>query len=88
MAAEMLFDNDRVRVTRVRHKPGEVRPPAARNDRLIIYLTEGHVRRTEGGRSQEIRHRAGEVAWRDRSEHEIENLGETSQDVLIVEFKR
>ena len=87
MAAKVEFENDRVRVLRVRHGGRERHPKTSKHDRLIIYLDEGHVLRTEAGERLEIRRRAGEVVWRDRSEHQIENLKETTHEVLIVEFK-
>lgn len=77
------FENDRVKVTRVRlgqHGPG------SRDDRLIIYLEDGHVRRSEGAREEVIQRKAGDVVWRARSEHNIEHRGE-SHHVLIVELK-
>jgi quercetin dioxygenase-like cupin family protein len=87
MGAKVEFENDRVRVLRVQHVGRERHPQTSRHDRLIIYLNEGHVRRTEGGKQQEIRRKAGEVVWKDGSQHQIENLKDTSHEVLIVELK-
>jgi hypothetical protein len=52
-----------------------------------VYLDEGHLRRTEHGKDEEIRHSPGYVVWRDRSEHQIEDLEETDHEVLIIELK-
>jgi len=87
MGAKVEFENDRVRVLRVHHAGREQHPQTSKRDRLIIYLNEGHIQRAEGGNQQEIRRRAGEVVWRDRSQHQIENLKDTSHEVLIVELK-
>ena len=87
MGAKVEFENDRVRVLRVHHSGGEKHPQASRQDRLIIYLSEAHIRRTEGGKQQEVRRKAGDVVWRDRSQHQIENLKDTDHEVLIVELK-
>jgi hypothetical protein len=55
---------------------------------VLIWLTDAHEMRTEpGGRKEEIRRRAGEVAWRTASQHEIENLEHTPVEVIIVELK-
>ena len=78
------FENDRVKITRVRF--GQ-HGPSSRRDRLIIYLEDGHVRRSEGARQEEIRHNAGDVVWRAHSEHKVENLGGERHHVLIVELK-
>jgi quercetin dioxygenase-like cupin family protein len=87
METKIEFENDRVRVLRVSHAGHERHSQTSKLDRLIIYLTEGHVRRVEGGEQKEIRHKAGDVVWKERSEHTIENLKDNSHEVLIVEFK-
>jgi len=87
MAARLIFENDRVRVLRVRHEGRERHPHTSRNDRLIIYLNSGHVKRTENDKEEEIRHEAGDVVWSDASEHQIDNLNESGHEVIIVEVK-
>ena len=87
MASKIEFENDRVRVLRVKHSGKESHPQTSKQDRLIIYLNEGYVRRSEGGKQQEIRHQAGDVVWKARSQHSIENLKDAPHEVLIVEFK-
>jgi hypothetical protein len=81
------FENDRVRVTRVKTgKPGKA-PPSSRHDRLIIYLQDGYLARTEDGKNEEVRRKAGEVVWRTRSQHQVEYLQDGPHEVLIVELK-
>lgn len=87
MGASVEFENERVRVLRVQHAGRERQRDTSRHDRLIIYLNDGHIRRTENGKPQELRRRAGEVIWRDRSQHQVENLKDLPHEVLIVEFK-
>lgn len=81
------FENDRVRVTRVKHSGPGSAPSSKRHDRLIIYLTDGHIKRKEGGEQEVALRRAGDVVWRGRSEHEIEISQDTDHEVLIVELK-
>lgn len=82
------FENERVRVTRLKHAgPGPI-SSAARHDRLIIYLTDGNITRTEGGHREDIRRQAGEVVWRARSEHGVEQSKDAEHEVLIVELKQ
>lgn len=84
---DIVLDNDRVVVRRVKHSgPGPV-SSAERADRLVIYLKDAHIRRTEGGRQEEIRRRAGDVVWRPGSKHDVEHLEGEEHEVLIVEFK-
>ena len=87
MATKVEFENDRVRVLRVRHEGREIHPLTSRHDRLIIYLNDGHVARIENGKKKEIRRKAGEVVWRDPSQHQIENLTGASHEVIVVELK-
>ncbi len=82
------FENDRVKVLRVKVGKREKHPVRARNDRVLIWLTDSHHARTEpNGEKQEFRRRAGEVAWRKASRHEIENLAEKEAELIIVELK-
>jgi hypothetical protein len=88
MGATVEFENERVKVLRVKHGRRERHPQTSRNDRLVIYLNEGRVNRTESGNRQEIKRRAGDVVWRGRSEHQVENLNDTDHEVIIVELKK
>jgi hypothetical protein len=87
MGVTVELDNDRVRVLRVRHEGAEQHPRVSRNDRVIVYLSPGHVRRTANGESQHIRHAAGDVVWRSASTHEVHNLEDLAHEVIIVELK-
>jgi glucose/arabinose dehydrogenase len=81
------FENDRVKVTRVTaDHPGTI-ASGPRRDRLIIYLRDGHVRRTADGKKEEHRRKAGDVVWRDKSHHQIEHLEDGHHEVLVLEFK-
>jgi hypothetical protein len=84
---DIVLDNDRVVVRRVKHSEAGPVSSAERGDRLVIYLKDAHIRRTEGGRQEDIRRRAGDVVWRPASKHEIELVEGGEHDVLIVEFK-
>lgn len=83
------LENDRVKVVRVKLGTHEKRPVRARKDRVLIWLTDSHHARTEpNGKKEEVRRRAGEVAWRTASQHEIENLAESNAEMIIVELKK
>jgi hypothetical protein len=83
---DVEFENDRVRVTRVKHSGPASTPPTARHDRLIVYLRDGHIIRKEGGRQETLRRQAGEVVWRGRSQHEVEVPQAGEHEVLIIEL--
>ncbi len=86
MTRTVEFENDRVRVLRIKHGGGA---PARvdKLDRVIIYLTDGHIARTEEGRREEIHRKSGDVVWRDRSQHQIDSLSGAGHEVIIVELK-
>lgn len=88
MGASVEFENERVRILRVKHAGRERHPQTSRHDRVIIYLNDGSVARTEGGKREEIRRKAGEVVWKNRSQHDIENLKDTNHEVIIIELKQ
>jgi hypothetical protein len=81
------FENERVRVSRVKLGKREKHPSVARGDRLIVYLDDSEVVREEGGKKQRIRHKRGEVVWRAHSTHEIANVLDSHHEALIVELK-
>jgi quercetin dioxygenase-like cupin family protein len=85
--ATIEFENDRVRVTRVRADQRGAGAPGSRLDRLIVYLHDGHVTRTVDGQKEEIRRKAGDAIWRDRSHHHIEHLEDGKHEVLVIEIK-
>jgi hypothetical protein len=84
---DIVLDNDRVVVRRVRHSGSGPVSSAERRDRLVIYLKDSHVRRTEGGRQEDLKRKAGDVIWRPASKHDIEHLEGGEHEVLIVELK-
>jgi len=83
----VVFENDKLRVYRRHHGPHEIHGEVSRGDRLIVYLQDGRVTRTESGKREEVAHRSGDVVWRPKSNHLIENAGASAHEVLIVELK-
>jgi hypothetical protein len=87
-AEKVELENDQVKVLRIKVRPGEKRHHKKRGDRVLVWLTDSHHKRTgQDGKSEDLRRGAGQVAWRSASEHHIESLhGETSE-LLIIELK-
>lgn len=81
------FENDRVRVERVKLMGPSSQVPKKRNDRLIVYLRDAHIARTDNERREEIHRRAGDVVWQRGSEHQIDVLNDGEHEVLIIELK-
>jgi len=82
------FENSRVKVIRVRIGKREKHPARERKDRVLIWLTGAHETRSEpNGKREEIRRKAGDVAWRAASRHQIENVEDKDVELIIVELK-
>ncbi len=87
ITSKIELENDRVRVIRVKTQGRGPDEPRTRHDRLIIYLQDGHIVRTEDGQQEEVRRKAGDVVWRPASQHQIEHVGDGEHEVLVVELK-
>jgi hypothetical protein len=82
------FENERVKVIRVKVQGKEKHARKERGDRVLIWLTDSHVVRAEhGGKRDEVHRRAGEVAFRKASQHEVENTSHDAHELIIVELK-
>lgn len=83
----VVLENDDVVVRKIKHSEQGRVSSARRRNRLVVYLNDAHVRRTEGGHHEDIRRKAGDVVWRSSSEHEVEHLEGGDHEVLIIELK-
>jgi hypothetical protein len=81
------FENERVRVTRVKRSGTGPVSTAERHDRLIIYLQDTEIERKQDGEVQTLERRTGEVVWRASSQHEVEVTKAGEHEVLIIELK-
>lgn len=82
------FENDRVRIIRIKYGPGEKSVMHTHGPNASIIVTGGTVRMTGAdGSSQEVEMKPGEVAWADAEEHLPENLGAGPLEVVLVELK-
>jgi hypothetical protein len=85
---QVVFENDRVRVSRVTVQPGARHEGKQRGDRVVVHLSEAHqVRKQDGGQGETISHKAGDAVWREASRAEIQNTGEQAIEIVIVELK-
>ena len=86
---KLEFENDQVRVFRVKIGPHESTPvhEHARN-RVVVYLTDQNFRVTPVGGQPEIQqHKAGSASWGVPVTHKEENLGDKLFEVVVVEAK-
>jgi len=79
-----LIDNDKVLVTEVRYKPGEMSDMRERGPRVTRALTAGTMERAyPDGKKQTVAWKAGEVKYFPKETFTNKNVGK-SDDVLCV----
>lgn len=82
------IDNPWVRVVRVKAGPHEKIPMHEHPASVLVCLTDIHERMTSpDGKSQEIRRKAGDVAYREAMKHAEENLSDQPLEAVVVELK-
>ena len=82
------FENDRVRVIRIKYGPREKSIMHTHGPNVSILLTENTVRFTlPDGTSSEVTGEAGTAQWSDAQEHLPENLSDEPLEVVLVELK-
>jgi quercetin dioxygenase-like cupin family protein len=82
------FENDRVRVLRVRYGPRERSVMHAHPATEAVFLTDCDIRFTfPNGKSEELHVKAGQTHWDPATLHLPENLSEKPFEVILIELK-
>jgi uncharacterized RmlC-like cupin family protein len=83
------FENDQVRVLRVRIGAHEVAPMHEHGlNRVTVYLTDQNFRvTTKEGKVDSVQHKAGDVAWGTPVTHKEENMSDSPFEVIAIEIK-
>ncbi|HUS05858.1 MAG TPA: hypothetical protein VMZ52_06170 [Bryobacteraceae bacterium] len=86
---KLEFENDQVRVLRVKVGPHESIPMHEHAlNRVSVPLTDQNVRSTDAqGKVETVQHKAGEAAWGTAKTHKEENLNDKPLEIVIVELK-
>jgi quercetin dioxygenase-like cupin family protein len=83
------FENDRVRVLRIKYNPGEKSLMHSHPESIGVFLTDAHAKFTyPDGRSEDIHAKAGSVQHMDAFTHLPESTGKEPFEVIQVELKR
>ncbi len=82
------FENDQVRIVRIKYGPGEKSVMHEHPDSVAVVLTQQNVRMhaPDGTTSDELGP-AGEALWADAVTHLVENLSDQPLEVVLVEIK-
>lgn len=82
------FENDRVRVIRIKYGPGEKSVMHSHGPNVAVFLSDSTVRMTlPDGSSMDIEAKTGGTQWADAEEHLPENLDDEPMEVVLVELK-
>jgi hypothetical protein len=84
---KVLIDNDWVKVTHIKDRPGDKRPTHTHMDSLVIALTD-HKRRVIGNATAELDVKANAAMWFADVTHSEENIGKTDGELLLVDIKK
>jgi hypothetical protein len=82
------FENDAVRVLRIKYGAGEKSVMHDHSAGVGIFLTDQHVKFTyPDGNTKEIELKAGQTKWLDSFTHLPENLSDKPFEMILVEIK-
>ncbi len=82
------FENDKVRILRIKYGPSEKSVMHTHGPHAAIFLTDNTVRMTlPDGTSAEATGEAGATLWSDAGEHLPENLSDKPFELVLVEVK-
>ena len=82
------FENENVRVLRVKVGPGEKSVMHAHPNAVAIFQTNGRVKFTfPDGKTEERDITAGTTLWTPAITHQPENIGSAEFEVILVELK-
>jgi quercetin dioxygenase-like cupin family protein len=84
------FENDQVRVFRVRYEPHDKGVTHEHTlNRVVTFITDGNMKvTTPDGESKILKTAAGDVTWGGPAKHIEENLSDQPFEVVVVEFKQ
>jgi quercetin dioxygenase-like cupin family protein len=83
------FENERVRVLRVKYGPREKSVMHSHPETISVFLTDAHAKFTyPDGKTEDINANAGTVQHMDAFTHLPESVSSTPLEVILVELKR
>ncbi len=82
------FENDKVRILRIKYGPGEKSAMHGHPPGVIVFVTDCDGKFTfPDGSSEPIQAKAGDVVWSEATEHLPENTASSPFEVVLVELK-
>lgn len=85
---KVVFENDRVRVLRIKFKAHDKTKQHDHPNGVAIYLTDTKAKFTLGdGKTREGGGKRGEITWATAENHIVENAAGKPADIILVELK-
>lgn len=81
-------EDDNARVLEVTFKPGDTAKMHHHPKHMAYVIKGGRLKLTSSGKSQEMNLADGEVVFLSEQHHEATNVGDSTIDLLVVEFKK
>lgn len=82
------FENEQVRVLRIRYAPGEKSVMHEHPASVAVFLTDGQTKFTlPDGKTQLLPSKAGASVWEPAGRHLPENVGDKPFELILVELK-
>ncbi len=85
---KLLNENKNARVLKATFKPGDTAKMHHHPDHMVYVLKGGNVKLTSGGKTDDLNLSEGSVVFLDEQDHEATNTGNSTVDLLVVEFKK
>jgi beta-alanine degradation protein BauB len=82
------LENERVRALDVTFKPGEKAAMHHHPDHLVYVRKGGKLKVAIEGKPDIIDFEADKILFLNEQSHEVENVGQTTVDLLVVELKK
>jgi quercetin dioxygenase-like cupin family protein len=82
------LENERVKVFDVTFQPGEKAAMHHHPDHVVYVLKGGQLKVTVDGKPDIIDFETGKTLFLKEQSHEVENVGQTTVDLLVVELKK
>jgi len=85
---QVEFQNDRVRVLRVKYGPGEKSVMHGHPANVAVFLTDGRTKMTlPDGKTSQRDLKAGQVLWTGKEDHLPEHVGGQPFELVLVELR-
>lgn len=85
---KLIMENDRVRVLNVIFKPGDKALMHHHPDHVVYVLKGGKIKLSSEGKSDVLDMKTNQAVFLKAQDHEAENIGDSTLDLLVVELKQ